>query len=268
MTRMSGVSLSPSDWRGHSTGATSSFGTQTHTNKQLGGEQFSRLDFFPDATRLVSASDDGAVTVWDVATASEVRRFVHEDWVYAAKYCTSHHVRVWDNEDGRLLHKIQLSWSSGVGLFWVYNLLFVTSKYKVWKIKRTIISEWSIPETNETSCTVPQGHGEFFVSATGRTVRFWDILTQIQLLPIQRSQDIKSVTHSPDDQFIAIAGKDGKITIKRLSHISVSTVSSCISTFLLKLSPLGHFSIHCTRFVEARQTHGCGRIVARCNPHV
>ena len=181
---------------------------------------------------------------------------------------TSHHVRVWDNEDGRLLYKIQLSWSSGVGLFWVYNLLFVTSKYKVWKIKRTIISEWSIPETNETSCTVPQGHGEFFVSTTGRTVRFWDILTQIQLLPIQRSQDIKSVTHSPDDQFIAIAGKDGKITIKRLSHISVSTVSSCISTFLLKLSPLGHFSIHCTRFVEARQTHGCGRIVARCNPHV
>ena len=199
------------------------------------------LDFSPDATQLVAVSADKAI-IWDLATGNEVRTLVHQGWVKAVKYSpegdriatvTRNHVRVWDSEDGRLLHEIQVSCSGEVSLVWGYNLLFIMSKDKVQKIEGTTVSEWSIPETDETSLctgTALQSRGEFVVSATSRTIGFWDISTYAQLPPIRHSQDIESITLSPDDQFIAIAGKDRKITIKRLSHISVSIVPSCIST--------------------------------------
>ena len=189
------------------------------------------LDFSPDATRLVAASRDKTATIWDVATEQAVRRLWHKDWVYTAKYspegdriatATSDQVQVWDSEDGRLLHEIQVSCGDQVGLVWIYNLLFVTSKDKVWKIKGTTVSKWSIPQSKGTSRIAVQSHGEFVVYTTTCTVRFWDVSTHAQLPPIQHSRDIKSVALSPDDQFIAIAGYDRKITIKRPSHISVS----------------------------------------------
>ena len=114
------------------------------------------LDFSPDAARLVAASNDSTATIWDIGTGDEVRKLVHEDWVRATKYspegnriatATSHHVRVWDSEDGRLMHEIQVSWSYPTGLFWVYNLLFVVSEDKVWEIKGTTVLEWSTPES-------------------------------------------------------------------------------------------------------------------------
>ena len=204
------------------------------------------LDFSPDATQLVATSENNTATIWDIATGNEVRRLVHEDWVYAAKYspegdriatATLEHVRIWDSEDGRFLHKIQVSWSVGVGLFWVYDLLFVVSKDQVRKIKRTTVSEWVIPPSEETSRTALQIHGEFVVSATSRTIRFWDISTHTECHPIQHSRDIESIALSPDDQFIAIAGKDRKITIKQLSHISVSTIVRFNFLALFKFSP-------------------------------
>ena len=203
------------------------------------------LDFSPDVTQLVAASTDKTAIIWDVATGNEVRTLVHDDWVRTVKYspqgdrittATSDHVRVWDSENGRLMHEIPASCRDPVSLVWGNNLVFVVSMDKVWKIQGTNVSEWSIPDTNKTSCTALQSRGEFVVSATSRTVRFWDILTHAQLSPIQHSRDVSSTALSPDDQFIAIAGYHGEITIKRLSHISVSVVPSCISTSLFCLS--------------------------------
>ena len=203
------------------------------------------LDFSPDATRLVAASDDKAI-IWELATGNEERTLVHEDSVLAAKYSpegdriatatvSDHHahVRVWDSEDGRLLHDIQVTQCDLTDLVWGYNLLFVTAKDKVWKIKGTTVSSWSIPHSRGTLCTAIQNRGEFVVSAARRAVRFWDISTHTERPPIQHSQNIQSITLSPDDRFIAIAGKDQNITVKRLSHISVSIVPSCISSSLL-----------------------------------
>ena len=210
-------------------------------------EIVSELDLSPDATRLVTAWKDKA-TIWDVATGNEVRRLVDEDSIEAVKYSsegdriatvTRHHVRVWDSEDGRVMYEIKVSCRDQVSLVWGYNLLFVASTDTVWKIKRSNVSEWSIPETNETSCTTLQSRGEFVVAATSRVIRFWDISTHAQLPPIQHSQDRRSITLSPDDQFIAIAGKDGKITIKQLSHISVSISCRCLllcSSFCLRIA--------------------------------
>ena len=207
------------------------------------------LDFSSDATRLIVASDDITAIIWDLATGNEAQRLVHERAVYAAKYspegdriatATWDEVRVWDSEDGRLLYDIQVAQCDIAGLVWGYNLLLVTAKDKVWKIKGTTVSEWSIPQRRGTSRTALQNHGEFVVSATRRGVRFWDISTHTERPPIQHSQNIQSITLSPDDQFIAITGKDGKITMKRLSHISVSIVPSCISTSLL-CSSFGSF---------------------------
>ena len=210
-----------------------------------GTERSHGVDFSPNATRLVVASDDPTATILDLATGNEVLELVHEESVLAAKYspegdriatATSHHVRVWDSEDGRMLHQIQVSSDYIFGLVWGYNLLIVTPRDKVWKIKGTTVSEWSIPETNCNSRFAVQGRGEFVVSTTNRTVRFWDISTHTERPPIQHSRDIASVTLSPDDQFIAIDEPEGKITIKRLSHISVSIAPSSISSFPFRVA--------------------------------
>ena len=203
-------------------------------------ERVEGLDFSPDATRLISTSYYEA-TIWDLVTGNEVRKLVHEQLICTGKYSpegdriatvTWDHVRVWDSEDGRLLHKIKVTECHQVGLVWgSSNDLIVVSMRKVWKIKGTTISEWSIPEISDNIAV--QSRGDFLASTTSRTVRFWAISTQIQLPLIQHSQHIQSITLSPDGQFIAIAGMDQNVTIKRLSHISVSIVPSCISTSLL-----------------------------------
>ena len=42
----------------------------------------------------------------------------------------------------------------------------------------------------------------------------------------QHTQDIRSIARSLDDRFLAIGGKDGKITINSLSRITVSIILS------------------------------------------
>ena len=45
------------------------------------------VDFSPDSTRLVSASDNGTASTWDIATGKRVQTLDHGvDWVRAAKY--------------------------------------------------------------------------------------------------------------------------------------------------------------------------------------
>ena len=88
------------------------------------------VDFSPDSTRLVSASDNSTTTIWDIVTRKRVQTLQHDGSVRAAKYspqgdriatATPGSVRVWDSNDGRLLKYIPETVTPcyNTGLLWL-----------------------------------------------------------------------------------------------------------------------------------------------------
>ena len=204
------------------------------------------VDFSSDSTRLVSArasNDRTASEIWDIATRKRVQTLAHRgEWVTTAKYspqgdriatATGHSVRVWDSNDGRLLVHIPVKvtpWRN-TGLLWFNDHLFVISNSKIKQIEASTgstLSEWLVPDNINLSCIALPRNGEFIVYSTRRTVTLWDTATHAQLGLIQHPQDIRSISVSPDDRFLAIGGEDGKITIHSLSCVAVSSLSAPI----------------------------------------
>ena len=193
------------------------------------------VDFSPDSTRLVTAPWNSTATVWDLAARKKVRTLNHEGTVVAAKYSpqgdriattTAYSVRVWDSNDGRLLRRIPVKVTPyyNNGLLWSNNHLFVVSDCAIKQLGASTgstVSEWPVLNTNHLSCIALPKHGQFIAYSTDDTVTFWDTSTHVQLGLIKLTQPIRSIALSPDDQFLAIGGQGGKITIRSLSRITV-----------------------------------------------
>ena len=197
------------------------------------------VDLSPDSTRLVSASDNWKVTIWDIGTRKRVQTLDHGNWVKAAKYspqgdriatATETSVRVWDSNDGRLLMDIKVTvtpWFN-TGLLWFDNHLFVVSGSKITQLEASTgstVSEWPVPNSIKLPCIALPKHRKFIAYSTQCTVTFWDTATHTQLGLIQHPRSIRSIAVSPDDRFLAVGAEDGKITINSLSRISVSILS-------------------------------------------
>ena len=204
------------------------------------------VDFSPDSTHLVSALDNRTVTVWSIATRQRVLTLHHESAVTAAKFSLQgdriatatrdHSVRVYDRNDGRLLVDITVKVTPRYnnGLLWSGQQLFVRSDTNIKQIDASngsVVSGLLIPGDNDRPIALPK-HGEFIALSARYTVVFWDTLTRAQLGLIQHAQGISSIALSPDDQFIAIGGQGGKITVKCLYRIFVSIVNCCSVVYL------------------------------------
>ena len=226
----------------------------------------SGFDFSPDSTRSVTSYDHTA-TIWDIATRKKVLSLDHKGWVIAAKYspqgdriatATSYSVRVWDSNDGRLLVDIPVKVTSdyNAGLLWSDNHLFVISDSTIKQLEASTgstVSEWLVPNTHRLSSIALPEHGKFIAYSTNDTVTFWDTSTHTQLGLIKHTQPIRSIALSPDDQFLAIGGQGGKITIRSLSCITVSIVFLSIipdlNDFLVPLAFPNRIQFHCLVYI-------------------
>ena len=83
------------------------------------------VDFSPDSARLVSASNNGTATIWDIATRERVTHSATEGTgrVFAAKYspqgdriatATCHSVQLYDSNDGCFLVDIKVEALTGL----------------------------------------------------------------------------------------------------------------------------------------------------------
>ena len=194
------------------------------------------VDFSPDSTRLLVASRNCRATVWDTATRGRALTLHHERALITAKFspqgdriaaASPDSVRVYDSNDGHLLMDIKVNvtpWFS-TSLLWFRNHLFVLSGNEIKQIEASTgstVSEWPVPDSSRFSCIALPQRGEFIAHSTSRTVAFWDTSKHTQLGLIRHTQDICSITLSPDSRLIAIGGKDGEITIKQLARTIVS----------------------------------------------
>ena len=202
------------------------------------------VDFSPDSTRLVSAKN-GTAIVWDIATNKQVRTLRHEGLI-AAKYSpqgdqiatvtlADGSVRVWDNNSDHLLVDIPLEVSTyNTDLLWFHNHLFVLSKSEIKKFDSSTgsaLSQWPVLDGNKDSRIALPNHGEFIAYSVKSTVTFWDTSRHNELGVLQLPENSRSIALSPDGLLLASGGKDGKITIQSLSHITVSIVFVWITTF-------------------------------------
>ena len=192
------------------------------------------VDFSPDSTRFVSASDNKTATIWDIPTGKRVQTFLHDNYLTAAKYslqgdriatATKYCIRVWDSKGGRLLLDIEVGVTPyyNTGLLWSNKHLFAISDGKIKEIDAStgsVVWQWSFPNSSLFSWIGVPKHGDFMAYSANRTVTFWDT-SHAQLGHIQHPQDICSIALSPDDKFIAIGGDGGKVN---LSCITVSVL--------------------------------------------
>ena len=255
------------------------------------------VDFSPiNSSRLVSASRRSTAIVWDVAARTSKRKpvvtFRHQGFVTAVKYSPQgdrivtadpYFIQIWESNNGRLLVDIPvgITPSYNTGLSWFNDHLFVVSDDKIKKLdasKGSTISQWPIPTIDHFSCISPLKSGQFIAYSTKRVASFWDTQTHTRLSLIPYPQDIRSIALSPDDRFLAICGKDGKISIKSLSRIAVSIVPRwTVFHLVFNLNPL--FTPHflgtrlsdrqrCAQFMEAWSSRRCGGVIDRNDPRV
>ena len=215
------------------------------------GTVITGLDFSPDSTRLVTASDNRTAAVWDIATRDRLLLLRHKDDVIAAKYApqgdriataTHHSVRFYDSNEGHLLAEAQVKVTSRCHscLLWSDKYLFVVSNNKIKQIdpsNGSVVSKWPVPHSNSSSCIALPQHGQYIACSTDRTVTLWDTSTRIQLGSIEYPQDVRSIALSPDARTLATGDENGIISSKRLSLLRVSrNVSSQIMAYLNKHS--------------------------------
>ena len=217
----------------------------THTEE---GQDILGVDFSPDSARLLVASKDWpAATVWDFTCTTRhlpVLTLYHQDhWVIAARYspqgeriatATRDSVLVHDSNNGSVLVQIKIRVIPlfNTGLIWCNNHIFVVSNSAIEQFdvstRSTVSRVLPTGFNNHLSSIALRQYGEFIAYSTSNTVTFWDTNTHTQLGLIQHTQFIRSIALSPDNRFLAIGGKSGKIAIKDLGGVlpaSYSTVS-------------------------------------------
>ena len=203
------------------------------------------VDFSPDSSQLVAANKGyesfldyygyrsrhvAKTKIWDIATRKQVQTLDHGD-ALAAKYspqgnriatASRHCIRIWDNNDGRLILDIkdvkaaEVLWQSNDHLFVLRGDSTIFQQIDA--STGTLSTEWP---ADASSCIAAPKHGNFIAYSTGHTVTISDVSTCTQLSLIQHTRDIVSIALSPDGRFLAIGDKD-KITTKDLSCLTAS----------------------------------------------
>ena len=263
--------------------------TRKQVFKYKEDEDINGVDFSPDSSCLVSASANKTATIWDIPTRKRVRTLDHISPLRAAKFsplgdriatATKASIRVWDSKNGRLLVDIGVGvtpWYN-TGLLWSNNRLIAISYGEIKEIDAStglVVSQWPLAESDENSCIALPKHWRFIAYSAKRSVTFWHTSSHTKLGYIQHPQDVHSITHSPDDDFIAIGGERGNLIVRRFSHIVVSVlclwivvymnnfVVPIIQSLCLVYAPGTRHSDkrNCARCLEAQSTRKCRRIV-------
>ena len=214
------------------------------------GDVVRGVDFSPDSTQLVALGVHTA-TVWNIHSR-ELERVLgplqHKNSLLAAKYspngdriatATRDSIRIYDSSKGHVDIPVQVSTRYNTGLLWFNNDLFVISDSKIKQIQIDTSTGPTIresPDASNISCIAIPSHGEYIACSANRTITFWDLSTHTQWGLVHHPQDIYSIALSPDGRFLAVGGEGGRVTIKRLSRITVSIVSphwimACLNNF-------------------------------------
>ncbi|MDP2219553.1 MAG: PQQ-binding-like beta-propeller repeat protein [Hydrogenophaga sp.] len=185
--------------------------------------------FSPDGLRIVSASRDNTLCLWDAASGEALMTLSgHNDWVNAVAFSPDGHRiasasrdnswRLWDADTGEAL--MTLSSHSG----WVHAVAFSHDGQRIASGDYTL-HLWDATSGKDLMTLSRQSRsvhamafspdGKRIISASNdNTLRLWDTATGEALLTLSgQSGGISAVTFSPDGQRIASASRDGTLRL-------------------------------------------------------
>ncbi|KAI9571077.1 WD40-repeat-containing domain protein [Boletus coccyginus] len=192
------------------------------------------VDVSPDATKIMTGSDDKTACVWSLSTGEQLLGpLEHSNWVVAAKFspdgcliatateCNS--VCVYDSQNGSLLVKFPIKVNSWLNqsLAWASDSkqLFALSHngyiHHVDVSAKTTLSKWLIHGTNNPTCITLASNGTFIAASENLSISLWDTTTHEQIgAVIEYTHSVLSMAISSNYDLVTSGGK--KITLRAL----------------------------------------------------
>ena len=197
--------------------------------------QVFQAEISPDGKRIVSGCNDGTITIWDIATSTELITFRgHEGGINAVSFSpdgkrivsgggdniSKHIIKVWDAATGEELMTV------GEHDGWIWSVAFsANSEYIVSSSSDTTIKIWDASSGVELKTL--RGHEGRVLSATlspnsklivsssdDKTVKVWDVASGSELITLRGHNDaVGGVAFSPDGKRIASGSEDKTIKV-------------------------------------------------------
>jgi len=148
-----------------------------------------RVAFSPDGRKLVSASWDGVVKIWDVVSGKEIETLQgHPGQVASASF----------SPDGRAIAFLSLSEDG-------------RDQIKIWDVASGRELRSMFGQQDKLMCLAfcPDGRKIAAVGFNSGMLRVWDVWTGQQLISIQHEYRLMCVAFSPDGSEIASGGNEG-----------------------------------------------------------
>ena len=226
------------------------------------------VDVAPDCTRFATGTTQGQANIWSITTGERlVGPLKHDSSVNGISFSPDSEliatacekdppIRIFNTRNGDQLISIENSTSTKnplTPIAWSMDgeRLFATSKDN--KIKSfdastgSQLAEWKIHDNNDSDrmSIAVAANNTFIACCAGRFVSFWDTSAHTQIGIVEDSENIKSITLSPDGCRLASGSREsGRIIIWDLSSVlEESYISTNVSTgFFSTRIPLIHQS--------------------------
>jgi WD40 repeat protein len=189
-----GLSFSPEEHMlaiGDNEGAVTVWDTEAKVRRlTLSGHRaaVSSVVFLPDAKTLASASRDGSVRLWNLATGQSIAEFQHSDGVQSVAV----------SKDGKTL--VSGGWQNTIHVWDIGSRtqLFVLTNHTAW-----------------VSSLAFSPDGKSLVSASAdHTLRLWDAATWQEIDTLRGHHDeVSGVIFSPDGKWLLSGAKNGEVKI-------------------------------------------------------
>jgi WD40 repeat protein len=186
--------------------------------------------FSPDGTKIVSASEDGTLRLWNSETGAEfavLRK--HQNSVTCGVFSpdgkeilsasTDGTLRLWDAKTGTEIGLVGYTGWIDSCAFSPDGLTAVTGGEALiyWDLKNgsdpVILTGGSIV-ANVTSCVFSPDGERIVATSRHRTVSVWDVKTRERLMTLEgHSKWVNSCAYSPDSQRIVSASDDGTLIL-------------------------------------------------------
>ena len=193
------------------------------------------VSFSPDATRLVTTSDDQAVRIWDAKSGNMLQEFSNQtskianaaytpDGTRIATALGTSQVVVWDPSTGRTIISLAGHGSNvNVVAFSPDGMRLVSAgsddTARVWSLgpTRELVTLYDgpvSPSTVGTKLSYSPDGTYLTVSYADPFAKVWDIVTgQISLELPEHTAGITSITYSPDGTRMATTTEDGNVKV-------------------------------------------------------